>query len=46
MKTSGTLDAAAYHALPPFHGIPVIMTGEQNTVAAKYLADNWATETG
>jgi hypothetical protein len=42
----GPVDAAAYYALPPFHGIPVIMTGDQNAVATKYLGDNWAKEIG
>ena len=46
MHKAGTLDAAAYHALPPFQGIPVIVTGEQNAVASKYLADNWAKAIG
>src|SRR6476646_2184042 len=46
MHKAGTLDAAAYHALPPFQGIPVIVTGDQNAVATKYLADNWAQAIG
>ena len=46
MHKAGTLDAAAYHALPPFQGIPVIVTGDQNAVATKYLADNWAKAIG
>jgi len=46
MRKAGTLDAAAYLALPPFQGIPVIVTGDQNAVATKYLADNWAKAIG
>src|SRR6267142_3238511 len=46
MHKAGTLDAAAYHALPPFQGIPVIVTGDQNAVATKYQADNWAKAIG
>ena len=46
MLKAGTLDAAAYQALPPFQGIPVIVTGDQNAVATKYLADNWAKAIG
>src|SRR6476660_9061164 len=46
MHKAGTLDAAAYHALPPFQGIPVIVTGDQNAVATNYLADNWAKAIG
>ena len=46
MRKAGTLDAAAYRALPPFQGIPVIVTGDQNAVATKYLADNWAKAIG
>ena len=46
MRKAGTLDAAAYQALPPFQGIPVIVTGDQNAVATKYLADNWAKAIG
>ena len=46
MRKAGTLDAAAYRALPPFQGIPVIVTGDQNAVATNYLADNWAKAIG
>jgi putative spermidine/putrescine transport system substrate-binding protein len=42
MKSAGTLDQAAFGKLPPVSGTPVLLTPEQNTKAASYLADNWA----
>ena len=42
MKSDGTLDQAAFGKLPPVKGTPVLLTPEQNTTAADYLAKNWA----
>jgi putative spermidine/putrescine transport system substrate-binding protein len=42
MKSAGTLDEAAFGKLPPVNGTPVLLTPEQNTKAADYLAKNWA----
>lgn len=42
MKTDGTLNTADYAKLPPVNGTPVLLTPEQNTTAADYLAKNWA----
>jgi putative spermidine/putrescine transport system substrate-binding protein len=42
MKSAGTLDEAAFGKLPPVNGTPVLLTPDQNTKAASYLADNWA----
>jgi putative spermidine/putrescine transport system substrate-binding protein len=46
MIKAGTLDKAAYNALPPFQGTPVIVSVDQNAAATKYLADNWANAIG
>jgi len=42
MKSDGTIDAAAFSKLPPVKGTPVLLTQDQNTKAADYLAKNWA----
>jgi len=42
MKTDGTLDTADYAKLPAVKGTPVLLTQDQNTKAADYLAKNWA----
>jgi putative spermidine/putrescine transport system substrate-binding protein len=42
MVTAGTIDQAAYDALPPVTGSPVIPTNEQTTAMADYLAKNWS----
>jgi putative spermidine/putrescine transport system substrate-binding protein len=46
MQKAGTLDKAAYAALPPVSGQPVIVSVDQNTKATKYLSDNWAKAIG
>jgi len=42
MKSDGTIDEAAFGKLPTVSGTPVLLTPEQNTKAAAYLAKNWA----
>jgi putative spermidine/putrescine transport system substrate-binding protein len=42
MKSAGTLDEAAFGKLPPVNGTPVLLSEDQNTTAADYLAKNWA----
>ncbi|KUI32106.1 ABC transporter substrate-binding protein [Mycobacterium sp. IS-1496] len=42
MQQAGTLDKAAWDALPPVEGEPVIVSVEQNKKATEYLAGNWA----
>lgn len=42
MKSAGTLDEAAAAKLPAVTGTPVLLTPEQNTKAADYLAQHWA----
>ena len=46
MQKAGTLDAAAFAALPKVDGAPVIPTQEQNTAAKTYLTANWAKTIG
>jgi putative spermidine/putrescine transport system substrate-binding protein len=46
MVKDGTIDKAAYDALPPVEGDPVIVSEEQSAKATKYLADNWAKAIG
>ena len=46
MVKAGTIDQAAYEALPTVGGDAVIVSVEQNTAATKYLADNWARAIG
>ena len=46
MLAAGTLDAAAYAALPAVTGDPVIVSVEQNKKATDYLAANWASAIG
>ena len=43
---AGTIDTAAYDALPEVTGTPVIPTNEQTETMAAYLADNWAKAIG
>jgi putative spermidine/putrescine transport system substrate-binding protein len=46
MVAAGTIDQAAYDALPPVNGEPVIVSDEQTAKAAEYLAKNWSKATG
>ncbi len=46
MVEAGTIDKAAYDALPPVEGTPVVVTDEQSAKAAEFLAANWAKITG
>jgi putative spermidine/putrescine transport system substrate-binding protein len=42
MQKAGTIDQAAWDALPPVEGEPVIVSVEQNKKATEYLSGNWA----
>ncbi|GIF62546.1 ABC transporter substrate-binding protein [Asanoa ishikariensis] len=46
MKTAGTLDTAAFGALPQVTGTPVFLTEAQTKAANDYLAANWAKVVG
>lgn len=46
MLQAGTLDKAAWDALPPVEGEPVIVSVDQNKKATEYLAGNWASAIG
>jgi putative spermidine/putrescine transport system substrate-binding protein len=46
MTKAGTIDKAAYSALPQVEGSPVIVTEDQSAKAAKYLSTNWAKAVG
>ncbi|GLY00234.1 ABC transporter substrate-binding protein [Actinoplanes sp. NBRC 101535] len=46
MQKAGTIDAAAYAALPAVEGTPVVPTEAQNTTAKEYLTANWAKAIG
>jgi putative spermidine/putrescine transport system substrate-binding protein len=46
MVTAGTIDKAAYAALPKAVGTPVFLTKEQNDKANAYLTANWAKAIG
>ena len=46
MVTAGTIDKAAYGALPAIEGPVIVPTRDQNEAATKYLADNWAKAIG
>ncbi|MGK5682526.1 ABC transporter substrate-binding protein [Actinoplanes sp. URMC 104] len=46
MQKAGTIDKAAFAALPKVEGTPVIPTEAQNTKAKEYLAANWAKTVG
>ncbi|MEU7905551.1 ABC transporter substrate-binding protein [Actinoplanes sp. NPDC049118] len=46
MQKAGTLDAAAFAALPKADGTPVFQTEAQTTKAKEYLAANWAKAIG
>ncbi len=46
MKTAGTIDTAAFAALPATTGTPVFMTEAQTKAANDYLAANWASAIG
>jgi putative spermidine/putrescine transport system substrate-binding protein len=46
MQKAGTLDKAAYQALPPVSGEPVIVSVDQNKKATDYLSGNWAKAIG
>jgi putative spermidine/putrescine transport system substrate-binding protein len=42
MQKAGTIDKAAFDALPPVSGTPVFLTEAQTKQAKDYLAANWA----
>ena len=46
MAKAGTIDKAAYSALPATTGSPVFLTEAQTTKAKDYLAANWAKTVG
>jgi putative spermidine/putrescine transport system substrate-binding protein len=46
MQKAGTIDKAAWDALPAVSGEPVIVSVEQNKKATEYLANNWARAIG
>jgi putative spermidine/putrescine transport system substrate-binding protein len=46
MVKAGTIDKAAYGALPKVEGEPTVITEEQAAKATKYLSDNWAKAIG
>jgi putative spermidine/putrescine transport system substrate-binding protein len=46
MVAAGTIDKAAYAALPKAAGTPVFLTKEQNDKANAYLTANWAKAIG
>lgn len=46
MQAAGSLDTAAWDALPPVSGQPVVLTEEQNKKASAYLAEHWAAAIG
>ncbi len=46
MVTAGTVDKAAYDALPKSEGTPVFLTSEQTDKAKEYLKSNWAKTIG
>jgi putative spermidine/putrescine transport system substrate-binding protein len=46
MAAAGTIDKAAYAALPKATGTPVFLTSQQNDKANAYLTANWAKAIG
>ena len=46
MVKAGTIDAAAFAALPKAEGTPVFQTEAQTTKAKEYLTANWAKAIG
>jgi putative spermidine/putrescine transport system substrate-binding protein len=46
MQKAGTIDKAAWDALPAVSGEPVIVSVDQNKKATEYLANNWARAIG
>jgi putative spermidine/putrescine transport system substrate-binding protein len=46
MEKAGTIDKAAFAALPPVTGTPVLLTDAQTTAAKNYLTKNWAKAIG
>jgi putative spermidine/putrescine transport system substrate-binding protein len=46
MVKAGTINQAAFAALPPVTGTPVVPTDAQTTNAAAYLSQHWAEVTG
>jgi putative spermidine/putrescine transport system substrate-binding protein len=46
MVKAGTIDKAAYDALPKAEGTPVFLTSEQSNKAKAYLTANWAKAIG
>ncbi|MFD0523870.1 ABC transporter substrate-binding protein [Paractinoplanes durhamensis] len=46
MQKAGTIDAAAFAALPKVEGTPVVPTEAQNAKAKEYLTANWAKTIG
>ena len=46
MAEAGTVDKAAYDALPAVTGTPVLPTNDQSTKNAEFLGANWASAVG
>ena len=46
MSKAGTIDKAAFSALPQATGTPVLLTQEQSDKASAFLKDNWAKSVG
>ena len=46
MVAAGTIDEAAYAALPTVNGTPQVPSADQVTAGNEYLASNWATAVG
>jgi putative spermidine/putrescine transport system substrate-binding protein len=46
MVEAGTIDKAAYEALPEVEGEPTVISEEQSAKATKYLSANWAKAIG
>ena len=46
MNQAGTIDKAAFAALPKAEGEPVFLTEDQSTKAKDYLTANWAKTVG
>jgi putative spermidine/putrescine transport system substrate-binding protein len=46
MVSEGTIDEAAFNALPPVTGTPVVATVAQTEAANTVLVERWAAEVG
>ncbi len=46
MEQAGTIDKAAFDALPPVKGTPIVVSTDQTTKATEYLSANWAKAIG